>query len=177
MDEKQWEEIEVRETTKGVLKLFMHTMQVWVWDEKENHARERVLVISRNDADGRIKYSLSNADIKTTPLQQFAYMQAQRYWIERSFQDSKSELGMSDYQVRKWSGWHHHMALVILAMSFIVKERIQNKTDYPLLSCRDIRIMIIALLIGDDNLTGKRKLQMEIRHRQRYKDIQRYLQK
>jgi len=53
-------------------------------------------------------------------------MQAQRYWIERSFQDSKSELGMSDYQVRKWSGWHHHMALVILALSFIVKERIKT---------------------------------------------------
>jgi len=112
-----------------------------------------------------------------TPLQQFAYMQAQRYWIERSFQDSKSELGMSDYQVRKWSGWHHHMALVILAMSFIVKERVQNKTDYPLLSCREIRIMIIALQIGNNNLIEKRKLQMEFRHRQRYKDIQRYIQK
>jgi len=104
-------------------------------------------------------------------------MQAQRYWIERVFQDSKSELGMSDYQVRKWSGWHHHMALVILAMSFIVKERIKNKADCPLLSCRDIRVMIIALLIGDNNLIEKRKSQMEIRHRQRYKDIQRYSQK
>jgi len=104
-------------------------------------------------------------------------MQAQRYWIERSFQDSKSELGMSDYQVRKWSGWHHHMALVILALSFIVKERIKNKTDCPLLSCRDIRIMIIALLTGDKELVKKRKLQMEIRHRQRQKDIQRYFKK
>ncbi len=104
-------------------------------------------------------------------------MQARRYRIERALQDSESELGMSDCQARKWSGWHHHMALVILAMSFIVKERIQNKTDCPLLSCRDIRIMIIALLIGDNNLIEKRKLQMEIRHRQRYKDIQRHLQK
>lgn len=158
LDEKQWEEVEVRETTKGTLKLFIHTAQVWVWDEKESHARKRVLVISRNDADNKIKYSLSNADMTIIPLQQLAYMQAQRYWIERAFQDSKSELGMSDYQVRKWSGWHHHMALVILAMSFIVKERVQNKTDYPLLSCRDIRIMIIALLIGDNNLIEKKKI-------------------
>jgi len=59
-------------------------------------------------------------------------MQAQRYWIERSFQDCKSELGMSDYQVRKWNGWHHHMALVILALSFIVKERLKNQDDCPL---------------------------------------------
>ncbi len=53
-DEKQWEEVEARETTKGTLKLFMHTTQVWVWDENENHARERVLAISGNDADGKI---------------------------------------------------------------------------------------------------------------------------
>ena len=177
LDEEQWKEVEVRETTKGTLKLFMHTVKVWVWDEQENHARERVLVISRNDTENKIKYSLSNADIATTPLKQFAYMQAQRYWVERVFQDSKSELGMSDYQVRKWNGWHHHMALVILAMSFIVKERIKDKMEYPLISCRDIRIMIIALLAGDTNVIEKRKLQMEYRHRQRYKDIQRYSQK
>ena len=35
-------------------------------------------------------------------------------------------------------------------------------------------IMIIALLTGDDQLIEKRKLQMKLRHRQRYKDIQRY---
>ena len=72
LDEKQWEEIEIRETTKGTLKLFIHTVQVWVWDEKEDHLRERVLVISRNDKEKKIKYSLSNADMAITPLQQFA---------------------------------------------------------------------------------------------------------
>ncbi len=81
---------------------------------------------------------------------------------------------MSDYQVRKWNGWHHHMALVILALSFIVRERLENKIDYPLLSSRDVRIMIIALLTGDIALIEKRKRQMRIRHRQRYKDIMRY---
>ena len=33
-------------------------------------------------------------DMATTPIERFAYMQAQRYWVERSFQDAKSELGM-----------------------------------------------------------------------------------
>jgi hypothetical protein len=40
---------------------------------------------------------------------------------------------MSDYQVRKWNAWHHHMALVMLSLSFIVKERIIYKVEYPLL--------------------------------------------
>ncbi|MCP4454593.1 MAG: hypothetical protein GY809_24305 [Planctomycetes bacterium] len=90
----------VRDTTKGVLTLSMHVKRVWVWDKKELQARCWRLVISRNKADNTLKYSLSNADADTTPLQQFAYRQAQRYWVERAFQDAKSEIGMSDYQVR-----------------------------------------------------------------------------
>ncbi len=173
-DETQWKEIEVRDTVKGKLKLSVHISEVWVWDGKEKKARRRVLVISRNHADNKIKYSLSNADIASTPIERFAYMQAQRYWVERSFQDAENELGMSDYQVRKYNSWYHHMALVIQALAFIVKERIENKNNAPLLSCRDIRILIAALFAGDIALIEKRKLQMRIRHRQRYKDIMRY---
>jgi len=156
------------------LKLSVHISEVWVWDGLEKNARRRVLVISRNQRDNKIKYGLSNADIASTPIERFAYMQVQRYWVERSLQDAKSELGMSDYQVRKYNGWYHHMALVILALAFIVKERIENKTDLPLFSCRDVRILIIALFTGDIAYIEKRTLQMRIRHRQRYKDIMRY---
>jgi SRSO17 transposase len=150
-------------------------MEVQVWDKKEERAGKRVLVISRNIADNKIKYGLSNAGIIKTPVEQSAFMQAQRYWIERSLQECKSELGMSDYQIRKWNGQHHHMALVMSALSFIVKERIKNQDNCPLLSCRDIRILIIALLTDDELLIQKRMLQMQNRHRQREKDTQRYL--
>jgi len=43
--------------------------------------------------------------------------------VERSFEDEKGECGMADYQVRKWTGWHHHMALVMMAMLFMLDER------------------------------------------------------
>jgi len=65
------------------------------------------------------------------------------------------------------------MALVMLSLSFIVKERITYKVEYPLLSCRDIRLMIIALLIKDPDLIKKRTEQMKFRHEQRRKDIER----
>jgi SRSO17 transposase len=174
LSEEDWQEVTVRDTTKGVLTLNMHVKRVWVWDNQELQARCWTLVMSRNTTDKKLKYSLSNADAGTTPLQQFAYRQAQRYWVERSFQDAKSELGMSDYQVRKWTGWYHHMALVILAMSFIVRERLLNQNDYPLLSCRDVRLLMIALLTRDRQLVNKRLKQMHTRHKQRKKDIQRH---
>ncbi|MHA3770236.1 hypothetical protein ACXR0O_01710 [Verrucomicrobiota bacterium sgz303538] len=67
-----------------------------------------------------------------------AYMQAQRFWIERAVQDGKSELGMDQYEVRTWRGWHHHMALVCLAMLFLLKERIAAVDHTPFLTARDI---------------------------------------
>lgn len=133
---KQWRVYErptvtVRAGTKGPLILAMHVAPVWLWDGETDTLTERVLVISRNQADNKIKYSLSNANYLTTATHRFAFMQAQRYWVERAFQEAKSELGMSDYQVRKWPAWHHHMALVMLSLSFLVKERIRYKNDYP----------------------------------------------
>jgi SRSO17 transposase len=172
--DEDWQEVPVRDTTKGVLTLNMHVKRVWVWDSQELQARCWTLVISRNTADNKVKYRLSNAEAERTPLQQFASRQAQRYWVERSFQDAKSELGMSDYQVRKWTGWYHHMALVILALSFIVRERLLNHHTSPLLSCRDVRVLMIALLTKDTQQVDKRLKQMKKRHKQREKDIQRH---
>jgi hypothetical protein len=48
-----------------------------------------------------------------------------------------------------------------------------SKAENPLLSCRDIRLMIIALLIKDEDLIAKKIEQMTKRHEQRFKDIER----
>jgi SRSO17 transposase len=42
--------------------------------------------------------------------------------IEASFKRGKSEVGMDEYQVRTWEGWHHHMALSLMAMWFLISE-------------------------------------------------------
>lgn len=171
---QEWQTVAVRNGTKGPLMLSVHNARVWLWDDASDALIERTLVMSRNPKDNKIKYSLSNANYFDTSIHRLAYMQAQRYWVERAFQEAKSELGMSDYQVRKWNAWHHHMALVMLALAFIVKERVLYKDDCPLLSCRDIRLMIISTLVNDPAAVDKRIEQMEIRHTQRRKDIERY---
>ena len=98
-------------------------------------------------------------------------MQRQRYWVERAFEDAKSECGMADYQVRKWSAWHHHMALVMMAMLFMLSERIHHKDTYPLLSCADIEDLL-ARFLPRRGVTGEEVIfQLEQRHRQRQKAI------
>ena len=99
-------------------------------------------------------------------------MQRQRFWIERAFEDAKSECGMADYQVRKWSAWHHHMALVMMAMLFMLSERIDHKDIYPLLSCSDIEELLSRFLPRRDVTKGEVISQMEQRHRQRQKAIE-----
>jgi SRSO17 transposase len=47
--------------------------------------------------------------------------------IEECLQRAKSEAGLADYQVRTWSGWHHHQALSLLASWFLVQETRRGK--------------------------------------------------
>jgi SRSO17 transposase len=35
-------------------------------------------------------------------------------------------LGMGDYELRSWRGWHHHMTLVILAHCFLVRMQLKK---------------------------------------------------
>ena len=41
-----------------------------------------------------------------------AQVTAARWCVEEYFEESKGELGMSDYEARGWPSWHHHMSLV-----------------------------------------------------------------
>jgi len=73
-------------------------------------------------------------------------MQGQRFWVERAFQDAKSEVGLSHYQARGWKSWQHHMTLVMMAMLFMLQERQKRRESHPLLSCADIVRLLIHLL-------------------------------
>ena len=98
-------------------------------------------------------------------------MQTQRFWIERAFQDAKSELGMADYEVRGWKGWHHHMALVCLALVFTLKERIAQAGSAPLLSVRDIVELLEIYLPRRSREPDDVLAAMSLRHQARQKAI------
>ncbi len=138
-------------------------------------SRERCLIITQTlDEKGDIKFSLSNGRIDQCSLKQYAWFQSQRYWVERCFEDAKNELGLSDYQVRKWLSWQHHHSLVLMACLFIMKLKLENKIDYPLLSVRDARILMIVKIFGTEDDFKRRLEQMAIRHRKRQANIDRH---
>jgi len=128
--------ITLREGENGLVESKVWSCRVWEWPEG-GAAPEELWLIIREDSRGQRKYSLSNAPADT-PLNRLARWQAGRFYVERVFQDAKSHCGMSQYQARGWRAWHHHMALVSLALLFLMEERLLNPMEYPLLSAADI---------------------------------------
>jgi SRSO17 transposase len=168
--ESKWKRTRVRDATKGKLWVDVIHHRVWLWDGEEPQANCWHLIVRRDIGTTDFKYSLSNAPAETS-YKRLAYMQAQRYWVERNFQDAKNQCGMGEYQARKWQSWHHHMAMVMMAMLFMVEQRIFFKDAYPLLSCFDI-VCILNFLLPQRAVTLEEVIrQMEVRHERRWASI------
>jgi len=78
------------------------------------------LILRRNVLTGELKTYLSNASADT-PLPTLVRLSGMRWPIETCFEEGKQNLGMGDYEVRSWRGWHHHLTLCILAHFFLVR--------------------------------------------------------
>lgn len=175
LEKKDWQKVRIRKTTKGWKFVNVHTLKVWHWDGIEDKARARTLVITATlDEKPKVKYSFSNGTLEEYTSQEYAYFQCSRYWVERCFDDTKNELGLSGYQVRKWLGWQHHQSLVMMASLFLLNVRIEQKPEYELMSLRDARIMIIAHMFSDKKTIEKLYAQMTKRHKDRKRDIDRF---
>lgn len=162
---KEWHKEVLRETTRGPLTLWAVCKRVHVWNGQETSSREYMLVATKNLDGSDLKISLTNMVGESRP--RLCQKQRQRYWIERTFEDGKSECGMADYQLRKWSGWHHHMALVLMSMVFMAGERHRQKKELPLLSCSDIEELLSRFLPRRDTTKEEVIRQMHQRHKQR----------
>ena len=165
---EEWEEIKVRKTAKGTLKGQFHFKQVYIWNKDENQIERRLLVVRKlkTKSGEDIKYSFTNADLVQYTPKALAYMQAQRFFIEHSFKEAKYILGMDQFQTRKWLAWYHQVAMNIMTMGFMLKEKLFNFSDLPLLSARDIKDWLSFILAKEMTEIDMIQLIMN-RHRRR----------
>ena len=42
-----------------------------------------------------------------------------RWIIEDAFKEAKQEVGLDEYQVRRWTGWYRHITLALLVHAFL----------------------------------------------------------
>ena len=171
LEKTQWRWVKLRDTTRGPLRVRAYSRRVFIWDKTSSGVRQYTLIVTQTTDGKETKISLCNAP-ESTSLSRLAAMQRQRYWVERAFEDGKSECGMADYQVRKWEAWHHHMALVMMSMRFMLEERQLQEEEHPLLSCADIEELLAYFL--PKRGTSKEEIirQLKVRHKQRQRAIE-----
>ncbi len=79
----------------------------------------RWLLIRRNiDDPTEHAYYLAYGP-KETPVQQLIRIAGRRWAIEDCFEQAKGEVGLDEYEVRKWDGWQRHVTLSLLAHAYL----------------------------------------------------------
>ena len=142
----EWQRIEYREGTKGKLMREAVLKKVWIWKKETAEVEETQVLISRKLDKTEVKYSLCNEPKDELSVEVALFRQMQRYWIERAFQEIKEQIGLHQYQVRGWKAWHHHIALTMMALHFILETQIENAENLPLMSCGDVKLMLGNIL-------------------------------
>jgi len=66
-----------------------------------------------------------------TPMETLVRVAGHRWTIESCFEEAKGEVGLDEYEVRSWTGWHRHVTLSCLAHAFLVVVRSQVPDEQP----------------------------------------------
>ncbi len=113
-----WTTLTVGEGAQGPLTYQFAALRVW--ESRDGlPGRECWLVLRRNQDGSEGRCYLSNAPAETG-LWTLARVCSRRWPIETEFQIEKGDVGMDEYEVRSWRGWHHHIVLSLLAGAFLL---------------------------------------------------------
>jgi SRSO17 transposase len=77
------------------------------------------LLIRRGTAEPeQLAYYLTHVPAGTT-LARLVRVAGTRWAIEGCFEAAKGEVGLDEYEVRSWTGWHRHVTLAMLAHAYL----------------------------------------------------------
>jgi SRSO17 transposase len=120
--EGRWTRLTIRSGEKGPLRVDAMAVRVRTKLERRIGPEERLVVMRTVEAKPEVHYALSNAGPEV-PLEELVRVRFTRHRIEEVFGAGKGEVGLGQYEVRSWVGWHHHMTLSLLALWFLCCER------------------------------------------------------
>jgi SRSO17 transposase len=166
-----WTRLTVRDGEKGPVEIEMVTRRVQTRLARKRTGPHEWLVVTRHpladegafagksspdarDQDACYGYryyltptGVANGDLEEPSLMELARVIKAGMCIEASFQRGKGEAGMDAYQVRTWEGWHHHMALTLIAVWFLISETHRGQQWTPALTLPQVRYGLSLLLL------------------------------
>lgn len=126
-----FEKVAVRDAERGILEYEHAFVPVWSVNKGDpvgqRQARQEMLVL-RKEADGSTSYALSNA--LGASKKELAGQRAERYFVERTIQDCKSELGWDELQALKYPAYMHTLAICSVALVFMAKVKLDQRSHY-----------------------------------------------
>jgi SRSO17 transposase len=171
LDAAAWTYVTVRDGEKGPVAIEMVKRRVQTRIERKRTGPDEWLVVTRQlladdrpvasrasrdatdqDARYRYQYYLTPTDGAEVAFQEPSLRELGRVikagaCIEASFKRGKGEVGMDEYQVRTWHGWHHHMALSLIAVWFLIGETHRGQQVTPALTLPQVRYGLSLLLL------------------------------
>ena len=113
-----WYRRQVSEGTKGPI-IYEFTRRKIILSADDTPGKAVWLLIRRTIGDDRqYSYFISNAS-SGVRLKTLVWLSGMRWAIEQCFEETKTELGMDHYEVRKFMGWHHHILTCMMAHFFL----------------------------------------------------------
>src|SRR6266567_581814 len=146
LDPTAWTHLTVRDGEKGPVAIEIVKCRVQTRIERKRTGPQEWLVVTRRpltdawtlasrsardatEQDERYRYQyyltptgVSEAQLQEPSLAELARVIKAGACIEAGFKRGKGEVGMDEYQVRTWQGWHHHMALSLISVWFLIGE-------------------------------------------------------
>jgi SRSO17 transposase len=126
----RWTRLTIRDGAKGPLEVEAVSARVCARQSRRIGPEERLLVIRTLGPQPDWTYSMSNAPPEE-PLAELVRARSCRHRVEEVLQEAKGEVGLAHYEVRSWVGWHHHVTLALLALWFLVLERMRMGGENP----------------------------------------------
>jgi len=123
-----WQQVMVRDTERGRLAADFAVQRVWTVAAGK---RPRVeWLVMRREAQGDCSYTLLNAP-EDTPHERLIAWSCRRYFIERTFEDAKTEIGWDEFQAQKYRAGEHHLALTAASLWFVAQTKLAWAQAYP----------------------------------------------
>lgn len=119
---RAWEKFTVRDGEKGPITVRAVKARVYTPRGKDQGPeRPEVLVVVRNDRENK-SWTYLGSDTRAS-LAELTRVGSCRHGVEQALEMAKGDVGLDEYEVRSWIGWHHHMTLTMMALWFLVLEQ------------------------------------------------------
>jgi SRSO17 transposase len=122
-----WVRYRVKEGAKGPMVWEAKSVPFWIKNENGLPSRPHHLLITRNVKNPEeIKFFLSNAP-QSVSIETLLLVAFSRWRIERLFEDTKTELGLDHFEVRKYISITRHFILTCVSHLFLAEFWLEHR--------------------------------------------------